>query len=253
MAINGSGLLSKNEGKRLNRAADFFGDPVKRFNDWLVLEGNSCADLYSCGRIALILHGKLSELPKVNSAASAGSLVNEEGATPDQIVFIVFKANIIEPHHLQHWNEKLVFVPDVQIVQGPQGKIPSLMGLYGLNNEIVDPSCDSLLFEGSLHRSYKLFPRSSYWESCVIRGGAPTGDNRFVPKQIKRTSEIVQNIPNNKGAVLKPKFRFINLEPQVIAASLYLHAEGVEVVSGDSFQKALQVLDVFVGPFELES
>jgi hypothetical protein len=41
--------------ERFNRARDFFGNPVERWNNRLSLKRNACIENYCSGRMALIL------------------------------------------------------------------------------------------------------------------------------------------------------------------------------------------------------
>src|SRR6478609_4490354 len=113
--------------ERFNRARDFFGDPAKRWQDRLSLEGCSKVEEYSCGRMALIVYCEIHSVQMSESLTPR--IIHENRIKRNDGAFVILKANTLNQHKLQHWNQQLMLVPDVQVVSGPEGEITSLVGL----------------------------------------------------------------------------------------------------------------------------
>jgi hypothetical protein len=135
ISVNGASLLGEGSQadivESVNRARHAFRNFVERDDDGLVLKGNSYVEYYRNGRMALLLHCKLPipfKFPLVRSIGKEVFVDNED-------LFVVLKADVRKPHHVEYWNEQLMLVPDIHIVQGPEGVIPSLVGLYDIHEE----------------------------------------------------------------------------------------------------------------------
>ena len=124
--------------ERLNRARNFFGDPSQRYDDRLRLEGHSYIEHYCSGQMALVLHyhPNVIGFPQSDSAGFVHepNLVNANRET-----LVIFKADTNQRHKLQHWNEQLVFVPNIQIVKATDEWIPSRVGFYVIQDKVANP------------------------------------------------------------------------------------------------------------------
>ena len=89
------------------------------------------------------------------------------GITEEEVAFqfwnrsmlFILKAYVSEHHKLEHWDKKLMLIRDIQIVQSPHGNVPSLVGLYNVENEVMNVASDALLFYSTIQSIYKLIPR----------------------------------------------------------------------------------------------
>jgi hypothetical protein len=241
--------VAETDAERLDRARDFFGDPVKRWNDRLVLEGHSYIEEYVRGRLALVLHCNIPVVlfPKPNPAG----FVHDVRVNENKIVRVILKANTLKPHKLHHWNEKLMLVPDVHIVNSPEGVIPSLVGFYRIQDKVMNGLGDLLLFQSAIKGTYQFLPRIADWEPCPFVGSAIAPQNNLVVHEIQGAAEIVQNVPNDKRGIIGGEGRYVN--PKVICSSLdiFVNTERVEVRARENAQQGIQVSDVFYGPFNL--
>jgi hypothetical protein len=243
--------------ERFNRARYFFGDPAKRWNDRLCLEGSSEVEEYGSGRIAFIMHCEITTV-QVFEYESVG-LVNEVRPKPNEIIFVVLKANTIESHKLQHWNQELMLIHDVHVVHGPKGKIPSLVGFYRIEYKNLNGRSDLLIFQSRMKGSYEFFPRIADWEPCPFGRSASASDNNLVVHKIQGTPEVMQGIPHDKRGFSQVEGAGINLNPEKICSDasifekrrVFIDMEAVKVRCDEIAQQGVKVVDVLQGPFNL--
>jgi hypothetical protein len=233
-------LFSKKDRERLNRARDFFGDPVQRWKDRLTLE-RGILEHYRSGRATVIL-----ECEFLGSVLQSGRQINNVNVEGDPVshvlvereetfnlyegTFFVFKAYSANFQKLKHWDEKLVFVDDIHIVQSPEGDIPSLVGLYRFQYVLENVTGDLLLFESRQKGGFQFFPRIANWESRPL-GRAYTN---LEVQNVERTPKVGYN------------------QTDVIDFSLFLDGNRVEVRREPSAHGHYVISDVLVGPFNLE-
>ena len=110
---------------------------AQALGDRLTLEGKDAyIENYRRGSMALILNCNLPvvEFPESNRTR----FIHEDRLDGNnRSVFLILKANTVENHRLQSWDEKLMFVHDVQIVKSPEQWIPSRVGIYVSKKERV--------------------------------------------------------------------------------------------------------------------
>jgi hypothetical protein len=166
-------------------------------------------------------------------------------------LFVVLKAHAVESQKLKNWDQKLVLVPDIQIVQGPQGVITSVIGFYAVQKEIVDTTGNLLIFQSGINGVYKSIPCVSNWEPRPL-GGL---DNHSVVKQVESASEVMQDISDNESGIVEGKWRFINIEPKEIGSlpNISIDADGVKLGTGKLGEETVNVIDVLLGPLNLQA
>lgn len=238
----------------VNRARDAFRDFVERCDDGLVLKGRSYIEYYRKGRMALVLHCKIALPVELPVERRLGNVV----LVGDKDFFIVLKADVGKPHHIEQWDQQLMLVRDVHIVQGPEGIIPTLVGFYDIHDKGANLHSariigDTLLFQSAVYGGYKFLSALSDWKSRAVINSTSGAVKRAVVKNIDRASEIVQNVANNQGGFGHGEPAFVDVDEQVITPFVFLDADGVKVRRGESIQKFIKVMDVLHGPFNLTS
>jgi hypothetical protein len=212
--------------ERFNRARDYFGDTVKRWNDRVTLaKGISVVEEYCRGRVA----------------------------------FIVLKADTLEHHKLEHWDQELMLIHDVQIVHSPEGKIPSLVGLYRVQDKGLNGRTDLLIFESAVKGGYKFLPRIPDWESCPLGWIATTSHDDLVVQEIKSTPEIMQSVSHDQRCVHEVERASIDFEPEKLCANasifkslrVAINMDAVEVGFDEIDQHQIEIVDVLQRPFNL--
>jgi hypothetical protein len=245
--------------ERFNRASEFFGDPVERWNNRLSLERNVQVENYRRGRMALVLDCEFTAPRILNSPLvepNAAGLIHEVGVLGKMNrALIILKANISEHHHLQHWNKKFVFIPYIQPVKCPEGVITSLVGLYPVQNKTADIRKDLLLFQSAIYGSFQFFPGVEYWEASPIRSLSVALNHNLVPQEVKRASKIVQSISQDHSDVICGKRHIIESDMQMnkVPAVIEFNADGMKIVRSDPLgENRFNIRDVLLGPVNLQ-
>ncbi len=234
--------------KRVEDAGDNFRKVMERWNDRLALEGSSYWELYFCGRVALVLDCQLAFQMK-----RRGGLVPERDApVVDRHLhaFLVLKKYSPENHTLQGWDDKLVLIHNVEIVESPEGGIPSLVGFYFIPNKITN-SLSRLLFKSTVDYGYKFFPRLEDWKLCMFAGVPVLAENCLTEKNIKSTTQVMNGVSNDQGGPISWELASVPLDPQKVYPNLFIDKERIEVRIPKAADQILQVNDVLIGPFNL--
>jgi hypothetical protein len=204
--------------------------------------------------MALVLYCNDSSPVKIETAG----IVSEVGLTgcPKNFLFIVLKADIAELHQVEYWNKQLVLVPDVHIVQGPQGVIPSLVGFYDIHNDISNGKSarvvgKTLLFQSAIYGYYKFLPPLADWKPRAMVGNSCSLVHSLKVENIERTSEVVERVSDDKSRVNGRECGPVNINMDPIYPVVFLDANGVKIRSSEGNQEFIQVMDVFHGPFNL--
>jgi hypothetical protein len=151
---------------------------------------------------------------------------------------------------LQDWKQEPVFVEDVEIVQGPEGAIPSLVRFYGIHDEVGD-CFGGLMYQSAFDGSYKFIPGFSKWESSeVIVTSQPTKNN-LVNCNIKRSLEIMEGISNDESNVIGKRLSLLEMKNVISALRVVLNVDSVEIGCLEGQNASVKVRDVLVGPFDL--
>lgn len=241
----------------INRARHAFRNFVERLNDRLIFVGNSYVEYYRDGRMALILRCEIS-LP-AEFDMEARFLCKDRLVVGKRVAFIVLKADVSKPHHIEYWDKQLVLIKDVQFVQGPQGTIPSRVGFYDIQNKVDDHGNmripgETLLFQSAINGTYELFPLVADWKPCSVVGATgSSGLKNLVIENIQRTFEIVQRVSDDKRASDHIEPRLVDLKSDAIMPFVFLDADGVKVGLSEGLKKFIEVVDVLHGPFNLTS
>lgn len=246
--ISQSGL-SQDELERLNRARDFFGDAHQRFKDRLIVERCSKVEEYRRGRAALILQLNFPSL----CAVQPESMRVRQGvdAVPvDSAAFVVLKADLLKLHPLKDWDQKLMFVPIVQVMEKREPEIPipiaSRVGFYGIQNEPVERRTDLILFKSLIKSGYKFFPSFADWES----GPIPRAIGRV--EKIEGTPQIMKRVADYQSTTITLKLREIHVESEEIGSiRVLLDADRVEARIEKIGEQHVDIEDVLIGPFNL--
>lgn len=149
-----------------------------------------------------------------------------------------------------------MLVPDVHIVQGPQGVIPSLGGFYDINDNISNSKGarivgKTLLFQSVIYGTYKFLPILADWKPRAMVGNSRSLVHGLKVENIERTSEVVERVSNDKSRVNGRECGPVNVNMDPIYPVVFLDANGVKIRSSEGNQEFIQVMDVFCGPFNL--
>ena len=189
-----------------------------------------------------INHVNIKRRPNVG-AISEG----EEGLDAYYGTFFVLKAHIVDFQKLSHRDEKLVLIDDIHLVQSPEGKIPSLIGLYCFQYVLEDIGGDLPLFESCRKGVFELFLRVANREPRKLCRAVAN----LKIQNVEGASQIVQCIPNEHSDSICGEWLHYD-EAHISGFSLLLDANRIEVRAKPSPNKQNDIADVMIGPFNLE-
>jgi len=154
-----------------------------------------------------------------------------------------------DKHAVEDWENELVLVKDVQLVEGPQGVIPSRIGLHIIDNKAVQSSMVPY-FRSTIQGVYKPFPSLSNREARLGRYGNIEMSEDFCPSQIEGGSEIVQGVSEHDRQINRQESIRRILQEQLSGVTIRVSEWSVEIIN-KRINTGLKVSDVLLGPFDL--
>lgn len=239
-----------------DRSAELVDHAGQRCNDWLIRVGRSFSEGYANFDAALIVYPGISSV-FVFESLDVLCVEVQRRIRVDSPLFIL-QAHAQKRHHLESWDELLVFVEDVHFVNEPQGRVLSWVGLYYVDDEFGDPWADCFLFQGALDLSYHSLPCLAHWELRPVRHPSAIEFDSLAVKNVHRRSEVVEGVPNDRAAFFKKSLgrldkiynEFCRLEPFWLD---YSGGNSVPLATPiESRHKSFELADVLFCPFDLE-
>ena len=168
---------------------------------------------------------------------------------------ILLHANIANRGILNNWNEKPMLVSHIHNMHGPNGEIPSVVGLYLARKKIEKSRRGSVYFQIP-KGNFKLLAHGINGEFSSLP--VATGDqslNGFQPNIIESALEIVDGISDDQWQAVEG---LSILSACKVALDVFQSTVRVYMArNSQSFFQAinapLKISDVMVGPFDLET
>lgn len=248
--------LSQEERERFNRARDFFGDCIQRWEDWLALLRMSKFECVAEGRAALIYHLRVftkRSTPEMIGASPEGRFSNEGGHFDN--FFIVLNADSYDSYHREIRNQQLMLIDNICLFNRPKRKVPLAVRLYYIADELMDSRCNLSLFESGINLSYKIFPAIQNWEPRPFRLQASMRDD-LKPHDIESAAKVMVDLPNNQGGFISEfLLRFVNRDQEFsidVPSFAFDNFNRVQLGGGERLHENAEFADVLFGPFDFE-
>lgn len=229
----------------LHDARDDLRELMQRWDNRLVFEGLSLPEEYAKGRLSIVCY---VELGGRGDRVEPTAFSHKEGQILKPVVVIVMRAYSAELRDGNNRNEQPMLVYNVQLMEGPQRIIPSLVRLYDVKNQITDVLPRHLYFS-TIQRAYKFLPRISYWKIGVPSTRATGFDDNLASHEIEGCAQIVDSIANYQGNIAGQGFRVERED--ILPSSVRVYLQTVEVCFEEGNEGRVKLLDVAVGPFDL--
>jgi hypothetical protein len=114
---------------------------------------------------------------------------------------LVLRFNAADRRVQDSWNKQPMFVSDIQSVYGPNGKIPSLVGLY-ITNHHLKQIPRSFIYAVPAKRGFKRIISAVNRKLCELSESMGSQlSNGFDPRIVKGTLEIVDPVSNDQSNV----------------------------------------------------
>ena len=229
----------------LNRCGDSPLEVMERWNHRLTPESLNILEEYLHHRIAIVLNLRAGgRTYRTRFFFPYGA----EDETRDIVASIRdVKGN---PDGGPNGEDQMVFISNVQCVEGPQGIIPSSVWLYVLNDARDHIEADSLYF--SPNSGYHFLPRFPKCELRVVCPFSARQQDQLMRNVVEGSAQVVDGIANDQRNVLHILIRHFHRHMLLAGGiHLFLKSDTVTVRVKESVEQQDQLTDVMIGPFDL--
>ncbi len=167
----------------------------QQFLNGLTFKG-SLREQYGNGEIAIVCDLDVSLPYESEDGRSKTGHNGSRFGHRDGRAILVFCSKTVDVHYLVAWNQELVFVRDVKVVQNPESFIPSFVRLYAIQNE-VDDRLEGLGYFSTMNGRRDLSLCGSNRKFDVRVGGGKHTD-KLVPDVVEGTAHIVNCIADDR-------------------------------------------------------
>jgi hypothetical protein len=232
----------------VNNTTDEFRQLMKRWQNRLTLHGQSVVEKYKQGRISLICDIEVPVLRAIHVATPAASCENPS-VNEQFLAFLVYSANVAHSTDLHNWKQKPVLIEDVEIVQGPQGVIPSFVRFYDIHDEVAD-CWRGFMYQSAIYGGYKIIPTSSHREPSLVITSLQPGKDDIVNSEVQGRFQIMQGVANDERKIVWNGLFYVNLKRLISSLRITIDANSVRVWC-ETDHPTVKIIDVLLGPFNL--
>jgi hypothetical protein len=163
---------------------------------------------------------------------------------------LIFYLNAVNGSVFDDRQEKAVFVINVQIVNRPDGFIPSLVRLYLAENKIEKRGCGALYFNPA-KRSFNLvsYRKNGEFSLIVDARRAELGQNRH-PCVIESAMKIVDRITEHQSNIVDDLIPVTKIVLQHFISTVRIYLNGSNRIVWQSGDNRLHFDDVLLGPVD---
>lgn len=229
--------------------ADEYRELAERWKNQAALEGHSVAEKYAAGCLSLVCDLNVS----LASGNADGAQTVRDGChfpKEERFARVVFKADVPDVLEMNLGDEEFVFVQNVESVKLPDGlSIPSLVRLYGIQNEVADPF-GGLMFESAIDGVFHFLPgivNRKLRELSPLPGGSKFN---ITGRIVQGGSEVVDRISDNAHHALRNAFKWNDVKAIVASVRIALDGNFVRVTLLESGKFRVQLRDVLFGPLD---
>lgn len=239
---------------KLLYACQAFRDDLRHlfqgFDDWCALNRANLPEEYLKGnlRFAVKLNCAVGKIPQ---RQEPGRISSGGVGLHTQLVLAMIEPFNVSAHGRERRHNEFVLVGIVELVDRPEERLPVLVRLYFINDEVAKS------VDGVVYRQYavannsglavdEIYPISVERKVALVRSGDFGGD------VIEGGTQVVRDISDNDGNVRWQRLRE-HAEAYLAGLRLMLDSEFI----GLSFQEVVdgpfQLLNVSVGPYGFKS
>lgn len=227
-------------------AIDFGSNAKQSLNHLFTLQGISLAERYAEARLSVVLDlcPKRNKLPVI-----VGS--RQHNIQPLNFPVFMLEFHAIDSSDREHWDQKMVFVVDVELVEGSNISIPSSVRFHAIHDE-VEEYMRGWYF--SAHSGLKIpsfllgVNRELAEPGIDFRNeGAVSG----TPRNIERAVEIVDSISHRERDFPR-QLAVSKMVVEELFPRLRVDVQAGAVTVGRSEDSLLNICDVLIGPLNFQ-
>lgn len=215
-------------------------------NDLLILQSIPLAERYQESRLSVILD--LCSI-RHDSSVVTGSRQNNISPLPTPIYILKFQA--LDGRNGNHWDKGMVFVVNVELMNGENISVPSSVWFYAIDEQIKEGGGGRYFSAQFGLKAPSLFFGV---DGELAKFGVGIRDEcrvRFTPRNVQSAVQIVDCIANNERNFPRqsPISKSV-IEELFPRLSINVQAGSVSVGRGE--KSLIDIRDVLIGPFDFE-
>ena len=205
-------------------------------------------DNYGSGKLALLFGVR----PFADSNAIRRSLEVPISEARPALPFFIFEFNSVDTPLRQDGNKKPMFISNVEIVDGPNGLIPSIARFYRVEHKPIQIRGGNI-YASLRHPSFKFFNGLADREFCpIIDKGWNQSLDSLQPGIVEGAIEIVDSIPEHQRNIVEGR-SIAEIVYQEFVSCMRINVDSGSVSFVKFGDAEFDVLDVLLGPVNLES
>jgi hypothetical protein len=222
---------------------------MQRWNDRLHPQEFRISEDYLAGRLTLIVNLEINIRGIACPSDSIAAFTDERAVMHSQLS--VSHINAPNGRHGDGRNDQKMLVLDVQAVQIPKVRVPSVVRFNFVQDHIEDGRRYGL-FQSLIDGRYEFIPGFAEWEVGVNLGviGLMRDSGKFGEYQVQTGSQVMDRVTQDQRDTIRHWLNRI-LHKCVSGIHVVLDTKTVEVTVEERFKDAIQIVDVLIGPFDL--
>lgn len=234
--------------KQLHDANRRLSELSQRAEHVNIVSGRSLVEDYNHCDLSLILDfAPLQNFDPVR--AGTGQCPIERAHVAPWILYL----QAVQEGNVKEWNQQSMFISPVEYVNGPHGTIPSVVGLYLGDYEIVEAGSGLVYFSIPKRIFQKLTSRVNGEFVRLLGSDHGVFHQRTDPRVIKSAFEIMNRVPDHQSKVAGVLAPLANAILQKLISSLRIDLDAGSVLVRQDGDSSFNLRDVLVGPFNFQS
>jgi hypothetical protein len=226
--------------KRINNACNMLGELSERWNNRLVLENITFGEEYAKGRMSIALYFGLRAGQNFVRTALHREVLEHE------VVFVATcERYVVDGEDINCGNKELMLIDVVQGGNLPNLKIPSLVRLYLIDNEIGQIG-RGFLYASIWLGGYNIVPFSA----CRKRNPI-IARNSIDGYVIQSDPQIMNGITDNQGYFFWRLGDKIQLHDIISGLGIMFDMKSIRICLDKRLCRSMKILDVAIGPLDL--
>lgn len=260
----GGGRPARSEGELLNavnRLRDGLRHIDERWQDCLTLNNAGLIEKYLSGHFSIALKFGHPTMPQQALDLAVGE---REFCDGHLIVVTISKANVANAQWDDDGEQEPMLVPIVELAEGPQKAVRSLVRAYLVKDDPADAG------NGHLYSVVRAFLTAPPAGRAGVRAVGREGSFQFLPRfveregqggvltpeklsqrVVERAPEIVYRVSGDQEQICGDGASGFGLKDVFGAIRIILHDDFCEIALQKPFAGGLELCDVLIGPYQL--
>ena len=220
----------------------------ERWDNRLSLKGLVFSEAYSKGALKYLADFDILWGGHSNNYQAVFQRLLNIAVSDGDVEAISFKDKIGYAHNVCYRNKELMFIRDIEIVETPEGVIPSCVWLHCPNQ--IQNICAGATYFHFLNSTFKAIFAFGYREIDTL-DVAIVEANEITGEQVEGAPKVVNGIPNECRKIARNLFTNASDPSMHVGFRVVLNDDSIRLSVKESADFGLKVNDMAVGPFNL--